>query len=58
MSRRDIQLVTDGWIAAGKNLIAGSGIEVEDRGEHTLKGVPGEWRVYAVTRGRPESAPH
>ena len=32
-----------------KDLVAGSGIEFEDRGEHTLKGVPGEWKLYAVT---------
>jgi class 3 adenylate cyclase len=32
-----------------KDLVAGSGIEFEDRGQHTLKGVPGEWRLYAVT---------
>lgn len=31
-----------------KDLVAGSGIEFEDRGEHELKGVPGEWRLYAV----------
>jgi class 3 adenylate cyclase len=31
-----------------KDLVAGSGIEFEDRGEHELKGVPGQWRVYAV----------
>ena len=31
-----------------KDLVAGSGIEFEDRGNHTLKGVPGEWRVHAV----------
>lgn len=31
-----------------KDLVAGSGIEFEDRGEHTLKGVPEEWHVYAV----------
>jgi hypothetical protein len=31
-----------------KDLVAGSGIEFEDRGEHTLKGVPGEWKLYAV----------
>jgi class 3 adenylate cyclase/predicted alpha/beta hydrolase len=31
-----------------KDLVVGSGIEWEDRGSHTLKGVPGEWRVYAV----------
>jgi pimeloyl-ACP methyl ester carboxylesterase/class 3 adenylate cyclase len=33
-----------------KDLTAGSGIEFEDRGEHELKGVPGEWRLYAVAR--------
>jgi class 3 adenylate cyclase len=31
-----------------KDLVAGSGIEFEDRGAHELKGVPGEWQVYAV----------
>ncbi len=34
-----------------KDLVAGSGISFEDRGAHQLKGIPGEWRVYAVTRG-------
>ena len=29
-------------------LVAGSGIDFEDRGEHELKGVPGTWRLYAV----------
>ena len=33
-----------------KDLVAGSGIEFEERGEHELKGVPGEWRLYAVAR--------
>jgi class 3 adenylate cyclase len=32
-----------------KDLVAGSGIEFNDRGEHELRGVPGEWRLYAVT---------
>jgi class 3 adenylate cyclase/alpha-beta hydrolase superfamily lysophospholipase len=32
-----------------KDLVAGSGIEFEERGEHELKGVPGTWRLYAVT---------
>jgi class 3 adenylate cyclase/esterase/lipase len=32
-----------------KDLVAGSGIEFEDRGTHELKGIPGEWRLYAVT---------
>src|SRR5918995_2630433 len=31
-----------------KDLVAGSGLEFDDRGIHKLKGVPGEWRLYAV----------
>jgi class 3 adenylate cyclase len=31
-----------------KDLVVGSGLEFEDRGAHALKGVPGEWRVYAA----------
>jgi class 3 adenylate cyclase/pimeloyl-ACP methyl ester carboxylesterase len=31
-----------------KDLVAGSGIEFQDRGTHELKGVPGEWRLFAV----------
>ena len=31
-----------------KDLVAGSGIEFADRGLAELKGVPGEWRLYAV----------
>jgi pimeloyl-ACP methyl ester carboxylesterase len=31
-----------------KDLVAGSGIEFEDRGAYELKGVPGEWRLYSV----------
>jgi class 3 adenylate cyclase len=34
-----------------KDLVAGSGIQFEDRGQHELKGVPGEWRLYAVSDG-------
>jgi class 3 adenylate cyclase len=30
------------------DLVAGSGIEFEDRGEHELKGVPGSWHLYSV----------
>jgi class 3 adenylate cyclase len=33
-----------------RDLVAGSGIEFEERGTHVLKGVPGEWRLYAVVR--------
>ena len=31
-----------------KDLVVGSGIAFEDRGEHELKGVPGSWRLFAV----------
>lgn len=31
-----------------KDLVAGSGIEFTDRGVHELKGIPGEWRLYAA----------
>jgi class 3 adenylate cyclase len=29
-----------------KDLVVGSALRFEDRGEHALKGVPGEWRVF------------
>jgi pimeloyl-ACP methyl ester carboxylesterase len=32
-----------------RDLVAGSGLEFEDRGSHELKGVPGEWHLYAVS---------
>ena len=31
-----------------KDLVAGSGIEFESIGDHELKGVPGEWRLFVV----------
>jgi class 3 adenylate cyclase len=31
-----------------KDLVVGSGIEFQDRGEHDLKGVPGSWRLFSV----------
>jgi class 3 adenylate cyclase len=30
------------------DLVVGSGLEFDDRGEHELKGVPGRWRLYEV----------
>src|SRR3990172_5669518 len=39
--------------ATVRDLAAGSGLTFDDRGSHELKGVPGEWHVYAV--GRPAS---
>jgi class 3 adenylate cyclase/esterase/lipase len=35
--------------ATVKDLVAGSGIQFDDRGSHALKGVPGDWRLFAVT---------
>jgi class 3 adenylate cyclase/pimeloyl-ACP methyl ester carboxylesterase len=32
-----------------RDLVIGSGLEFEDRGTHQLRGVPGEWRLFAVT---------
>jgi class 3 adenylate cyclase len=31
-----------------KDLVAGSGLEFDDRGDRELKGVPGSWRLFAV----------
>ncbi len=31
-----------------RDLVIGSGLEFEERGSHQLKGVPGEWRLFAV----------
>jgi len=32
-----------------RDLVAGSGITFADRGTHSLKGVPGQWRLFAVS---------
>jgi hypothetical protein len=31
-----------------RDLVIGSGLEFEERGAHTLKGVPGVWHLFAV----------
>jgi class 3 adenylate cyclase len=31
-----------------KDLVAGSGLAFQERGTHELKGIPGEWRLFAV----------
>jgi pimeloyl-ACP methyl ester carboxylesterase len=36
-----------------KDLVAGSGLRFEDRGAHVLKGVPGEWHIFAVAKDGP-----
>jgi pimeloyl-ACP methyl ester carboxylesterase len=34
-----------------KDLVAGSGLSFRERGTERLRGVPGEWRLFAVERG-------
>ncbi|HXJ62122.1 MAG TPA: adenylate/guanylate cyclase domain-containing protein, partial [Actinomycetota bacterium] len=42
-----------------RDLVAGSDLKFEDLGTHELKGVPGEWHLYAVERPpAPEEGPH
>jgi class 3 adenylate cyclase len=33
-----------------KDLVVGSDLDFDDRGTHELRGVPGEWRLYAVSK--------
>jgi class 3 adenylate cyclase len=33
-----------------KDLVAGSALSFQDRGIQSLKGVPGDWRLFAVDR--------
>lgn len=40
------------WVSnTVKDLVAGSGLGFESRGAHALKGVPGEWPLFAVVGG-------
>jgi class 3 adenylate cyclase len=34
-----------------KDLVAGSGLQFRERGATELKGVPGQWRLYAAEAG-------
>jgi class 3 adenylate cyclase len=44
--------------ATVRDLVAGAQLQFEGWGMHTLKGVPGEWRLYAlVSTDRPEAWP-
>ncbi|HSD10655.1 MAG TPA: hypothetical protein VLF14_06710 [Candidatus Binatia bacterium] len=40
-----------------KNLVAGTGLLLEDCGERELKGVPGNWRVYRAFPAAPGVVP-
>jgi class 3 adenylate cyclase/pimeloyl-ACP methyl ester carboxylesterase len=37
-----------------KDLVAGSGLEFEDKGVHELKGIPDRWRLYRVVSESPQ----
>ena len=39
------EVLTSGTV---KDLVVGSGLEFEDRGPQVLKGIPGQWPLYAV----------
>lgn len=41
-----------------KDLVAGTGLLLEDRGERELKGVPGSWRIYRASAAEPAVARH
>jgi adenylate cyclase len=38
-----------------RELVAGSGLDFSDRGLHELKGVPGEWHLWALVRDATEA---
>jgi class 3 adenylate cyclase len=40
-----------------KDLVVGSSLPFDDRGVHQLRGIPGEWRLYALTSGSRERPP-
>jgi class 3 adenylate cyclase len=40
-----------------KDLVAGTGVILEDRGERELKGIPGSWRIYRASLAGPVAQP-
>jgi class 3 adenylate cyclase len=52
IAKRICDLAVSGEVLVSRSvtdLVAGSGIKFSERGDHELKGVPGNWRLYAVT---------
>jgi class 3 adenylate cyclase len=41
-----------------RDLVAGSGLHFDDRGQRELKGVPGTWQLYAAGGDPSDAAPH
>ncbi|MCU1450082.1 MAG: family 3 adenylate cyclase [Acidimicrobiales bacterium] len=61
LGARVAALATDGEVLVSRtvvDLVSGSGIAFEDRGEHVLKGVPGPWQLFAVTIDRNDATRH
>ncbi len=53
IAQRVMDLAGPGEVLASstvKDLVIGSGLRFSDRGPHSLKGVPDEWRLYALER--------
>src|SRR5947208_5938557 len=42
--------------STARDLAAGAGLQFDDQGERELKGVPGTWRLYRVTRPQQDVA--
>ena len=54
IAARIMAMATPGEILVSstvRDLVVGSGLGFDDRGSHTLKGVPGEWQLLAVREG-------
>jgi len=52
IAKRVCDLAEPGQVLVSETVrghMVGAGIEFGDEGEHELKGVPGTWRLYAVT---------
>jgi class 3 adenylate cyclase len=51
-SAKDVKILIKKMLVSQtvRDLVAGSGLALEDRGTHALKGVPNEWRLFrAIT---------
>jgi len=56
IAKRVLDLATPGQVLVSstvKDLLAGSTVAFDDHGTHVLKGVPGDWRLYAVHTSAP-----
>jgi class 3 adenylate cyclase len=52
IAKRTCDLAESGQVLVTRTVadhLVGASIQLEDRGEHELKGVPGNWRLFAGT---------